>query len=1589
MLLMKKKLSFKKILIPTLLLFCGYLGFQTLNESGVESSPINKNREKFNKFLDEHPYSNRNITYDEYQKFTKKDRPDLAAEQNYLMMVDPNSLTVPYQEVANAFNYTSTRLKEINQTKNIFQQKNNSKQNNGRIFFENSEDNNDFLSEAITVGGNPVVWKERGPDNVGGRSRAILWDPSDPTNRRVFAAGVTGGIWVNDNVLDPNSSWRAVNDFLASIAVNNIVADPNNPQIFYAGTGEGWFGSGSVRGIGIFKSTDAGNTWSLLSSTSGSEFSYVQKIKVTATGTILVATRGIGFRTGGIYRSTDDGMSFNEVLDGSGADIEVAANGDVYASRGIFFTGSLSKSTDDGENWVDVTPSGGSNPGRIEVAVAPTNADVVYAIASNTDAINAGSDNDTDWIQRSSDGGATWTNLPIATMNQFCGSEQQHITRGQSWYDLILAVSPTNADVVIVGGVDMARSEDGGQTWTQISRWSNDTNPCDGIPYVHADIHNIVFRPNHPSEALIGSDGGIDYSTNLSIATSPTFEARDKNYTTTQFYAVATDNIDGSDYYIGGTQDNGSLQLRSDLNLSGVEVLGGDGAFAHVDQVDRSFQLTASQFGRSAHSSNGGASFTRFATLGTGNFINQSDYDNTSGILYSTAEEDQIALVTNVKAASPNAEVAVSVNIGGRQTSAFRANANTANRLFVGTEGGRIFRIDDANLDTRTVTEITNNITAVGNVSSIDIGSSDSELVATYSNFGIPSVWYSANGGATWINKDDATHGLPNIPIRWALFNPNNTQQVLLATELGVWSTNNITAANPEWEPSNEGLANVRCDMIQYRPADGMIVVATHGRGFYTSNIFAMDDTEAPTIVSLTPADDETEALPLDANLEIQFNEPIKVGTGNINIFLASDNSLLESVAVTSNQINISGTRAIINATNNLTAQTAYYVQVDAGAFTDNFNNAFAGITDNSTWNFTTFSGDLPPVVNVPISDITTNENANDVVINLVDVFNDVDNDNSAITYSLISNSGTAIVDASLNESNLTLSFLADKIGSSEITVRADSNGQIVDDTFNVTVTSAASILFNQPGPNAGTGFLEGTYSDDVTRSTDDFIVPGGQNWDISTVTTQAFSLGDSDLNLQNVNVVIYNDNEGAPGTIAVEQTILTNQGQIIGGSQSSPSLTIRLNNVINLTSGTYWLSVHPTFNVNAFNEDDSFNALYVWFRSAADGNSHITDASGIYEALGRELLFTVDGEATITDNAPEVANPIADVDLSDIPDPNPLVLDLSSTFTDSDNDDSLITLEVVSNTNPSVVTPTVSAQQLSLNINAFGSSEITIRATSNGLTVEESFGINVLESLFSQVGNPAGTSPSQIFPDFDNASLESADDFTVEANTTWDIFSVTVAGQFSNGSAQSALFKLFNDNNGLPGDEIFISEPLPIKPLDEDGSDFSLTLNTPVTLDAGTYWISVQTVQSFNPGNNQWFWLYSEPAVNSDYAIFSPGGLAGFPTEWTSSENNGALIFILEGESKQVLSTTNFNNDELKLLANPTRGLFEVQLGTVFNSDLSVEVYDIRGRMIKNLSVNSSQSRFTVDLQDSSSGVYLMKVLGEGKSKIFKLIKE
>lgn len=400
------------------------------------------------------------------QKEPKKDKPDLAVELDNLMTHDPKLMrTAPERLLA-----VRRLLKS-------------GKYNAG----QRNEDS----------------WLERGPNNVGGRTRALLIDQGDPSGNTVWAGGVSGGLWQSTNFDSDDVTWQPIDDFFPSIAISTIAQNPSNINEIYFGTGEGWFSSDAVRGQGIWKSSDHGISWEQISSTDNSDFQYVQRIEFDDNGNLFASTRSAG-----LQRSNDGGNTWQKVL-GSGVggafsnrigDIEIAGNSEMYVAVGIRSTDGIYKSKDQGDTWISLNESTldnglpKTNYERIELAVAPSNASVIYALFQSED------ESDCLGIYRSDDAGENWITLLVPGafgMDDF--------TRSQAWYDLTVAVDPVNPYIVYIGGVDLLRSLDGGNTWVQISQWFGGG----GFPYVHADQHDIIFYPDNRFKGIVINDGGM------------------------------------------------------------------------------------------------------------------------------------------------------------------------------------------------------------------------------------------------------------------------------------------------------------------------------------------------------------------------------------------------------------------------------------------------------------------------------------------------------------------------------------------------------------------------------------------------------------------------------------------------------------------------------------------------------------------------------------------------------------------------------------------------------------------------------------------------------------------------------------------------------------------------------------------------------------------------------------------------------------------------------------------------------------------------------------------------------------------------
>lgn len=694
-----------------------------------------------------------------------------------------------------------------------------------------------FTTERAAPG---IQWVERGPNNIGGRTRALIFDRNDVTNNTVFAGNVAGGLWKNINI-SGGGTWAQVPGVLENISITCLTQDQaaGFRNVMYFGTGETWGNLDAMRGIGIFKSTDGGTTWFHVASTNNPNFYYIQKIAINNNHDVFAAT------SSGLYKSTNGGNSWIKVLNGDISDLELAANNDVYAAN---FYGRVYKSTNAGTSWTDVSPTGSFS--RVEIATAPSNANTLYLLCQG-----AGS-SDVTGIFHSTTGGGSWTSRPVPTIiDQGANS---NFTRGQAWYDLTASVDPNNDNTVFIGGVDALKSVNGGALWQQVTTWSlfNATGYT-ANQLVHADQHAIVFAPGSSSTGIWGTDGGVYYSSNLNVTspTRPTYAARNTGYNVTQYYAGAIHPTAGSNYLLGGTQDNGSHKLNGAAITSGTAVSGGDGAFCHIDQTDGVTQVTSYVYNVYYRSTNSGSTFSTspvYENQDRGSFINPTAYDNTRDYLFGDGTDQTTGtggsyFRINMGAANPTPTAAFITITGfsGAVVTHAAVSPVTADRVYFGLSNGSVVYVNSAynaaNNSAGTVIK-----TGTGSVSGIAIDpANENHMLVTYSNYGVQSVFESFNAlGATptWTNIEN---NLPDIPVRWVIFYPGNTDRALLATELGVWSTDDLNGASTEWTPTNLGLANTRIDMLKVRTSDNTILAATHGRGLFTSTI---TNTPLPTI---------------------------------------------------------------------------------------------------------------------------------------------------------------------------------------------------------------------------------------------------------------------------------------------------------------------------------------------------------------------------------------------------------------------------------------------------------------------------------------------------------------------------------------------------------------------------------------------------------------------------------------------------------------------------------------------------------------------------------------------------------------------
>ena len=620
----------------------------------------------------------------------------------------------------------------------------------------------------------------------------------------------------------------------------------SSPQVLYCGTGEGYFNYGFQRGAGLWKSTDNGLTWAQLASTNNSNFYFTQKIVVyPGTGDVYAATHT------GLWRSQNGGTSWSLVLGLSTspgtstprvADLEIGADNTLFACLGIFSTDGIYRSANGNPGtWTRLnTPATSGLPStgfqRIELACAPSDANRLYALFQSS--VVGPTGRPLLDLYRSLDKGDTWT--VMARPGATTANPTFDFTNGQAWFDLIAAVSPTNADALYVGGLDLWLSTTAGAadptqtTWTKQSDWRFSSS-------VHADHHAIAYfpaAPGAPARAYFGNDGGVFYSANANVPNA-LFAVRNTGLNVTQFYSVAM-HPTNYNYFLAGAQDNYTQKFTAPGMNATTVVSGGDGGFCAIDQLNPNVQFSSYVYNQYFRSVNGGASFSSVNLSATaGSFINPFDYDSRAGVLYGAYTANAYVAWTNAGNPAVFAPTTLIHPLGaglGNVTHVTVAPL-TRKRIYVGTNAGVVLRVDSANTATPVITTVRMG-TAGTSVSCVAVDpANERHLLVTYTNYGIVSVFETRNAEApapTWTAVEGT---LPDMPVRWALFDPRNATRALLATEMGVYSTELLNGGATVWEPANNGFINTRIDMLRYRSGDQLIAAATHGRGLFTTDV--------------------------------------------------------------------------------------------------------------------------------------------------------------------------------------------------------------------------------------------------------------------------------------------------------------------------------------------------------------------------------------------------------------------------------------------------------------------------------------------------------------------------------------------------------------------------------------------------------------------------------------------------------------------------------------------------------------------------------------------------------------------------------
>ena len=655
-----------------------------------------------------------------------------------------------------------------------------------------------------------------------GRINAIAVDPSN--DQAIYVGAASGGLW---KTVDAGTSWTPLSDKWPFLHVSCIAIHPDQPNTVYVGTGD--FDGSVGYTNGIMKSTDGGATWSQIAVSAMNGRACREIVIDPENPQIVTAFFGRGSAYfGRIFRSTNAGGSWTNVTPGTSNVFNDAAIGAADGGTRIMWTTDnnfrrLYKSVDRGATWTEITNVGfqGSG-GQVRIAASPVHAETAYILEATASPGR---------ILKTEDAGATWT----VVNNNFVNGDGDNYNWSQRGYNAYIECSARQVggewqDVLYVGMIDLVQSLDGGQNWRSVG----------GPAYVwdsvlHNDQHCVAVNPSNWNEIYTGLDGGINRF-NLDPTTGDfTWQYLSAELGVTQFYRSAYHPTDTT-RMLGGTQDNATPVAAGDL-ASWQNHGGGDGGWCAVNPIDPDQQYATAQNLAIYRTTTGWTTGSYISPNWGGDrraFI--------APIVLAPSSPHLLYAGTNYLWRYDASSNSWTPRLGGQELSStgevmcIAVAPSNAARLYTGSDDGQVWTSPD---EGATWTRLDNspNPLPAATIKFISVHPSNpTDVLVTLSGTGHHHVWRCANTAAAspvWVSVSGSGAGsLPDVPANAIARDPFNASTWYVGTDLGVFMTRD---GGSIWENATAplGLPNVQVNDVQVVPGTGHLYAATWGRGIW------------------------------------------------------------------------------------------------------------------------------------------------------------------------------------------------------------------------------------------------------------------------------------------------------------------------------------------------------------------------------------------------------------------------------------------------------------------------------------------------------------------------------------------------------------------------------------------------------------------------------------------------------------------------------------------------------------------------------------------------------------------------------------